>query len=144
MSGPFTRRTKTLKTLIQACPLRIIILDVEGNVQNWSPQSERDLGWTQEETVGRPLPLVMESDREGFREFLEEIKAGHCIEGVEKRVRRKDGAEVDISLWAAPLRNPQGEITGASPWWPDITERKQDERNSARARSATRAIRECP
>ena len=122
------KANETLKTLIQACPLRIIILDVEGNVQNWSPQSERDLGWTQEETVGRPLPLVMESDREGFREFLEEIKAGHCIEGVEKRVRRKDGAEVDISLWAAPLRNPQGEITGSITVVADITERKQDER----------------
>jgi PAS domain S-box-containing protein len=124
----FHKANETLKMLIQACPLRIMVLDLEGNVQVWNPSSQRDSDWTQEEALGRPLPSVMESDREGFREFLAAIKAGHNIEGVEKRVRRKDGSELDISLWAAPLRNPQGEIVGSVTLAADITERKQDER----------------
>jgi PAS domain S-box-containing protein len=119
---------ETLKMLIQACPLRIMVLDLGGNVQSWNARSERDLGWTQGETLGRPLPLVTEVDREGFAEYLEAIKAGHIFEGVEKRVRRKDGSELDISLWAAPLRNPRGEIVGSVTAAADITERKQNER----------------
>ena len=47
-----------LRTLVQASPLAIIALDLEGRVISWNPAAERMFGWSQEEVMGRALPTI--------------------------------------------------------------------------------------
>ena len=41
--------------------------------------------------------------------------------------RKKDGSLVDVGVWAAPLRDARGDITGTMGVIADLTERKQAE-----------------
>jgi len=48
--------------------------------------------------------------------------------------QRKDGSRVEISLTVSPIKNAQGQITGASKIARDITDRKRAERGCGRQR----------
>ncbi len=54
---PFENPGKFLETLLDALPFGIVALDHAGLVQLWSFGAQRILGWTEEEAIGRPLPL---------------------------------------------------------------------------------------
>src|SRR5258708_6626428 len=57
---------QTLCALIQASPLAIIALDRSREVKLWNPAAERLLGWSEQETIGRPLPSVPEDRQDEF------------------------------------------------------------------------------
>ena len=52
---------------------------------------------------------------------------GASLVGHEVLLRRKDGSLVDVGVWAAPLRDATGDITGVMGVIADLTERKQAE-----------------
>jgi two-component system, sensor histidine kinase and response regulator len=116
-----------LEAVIRASPLAIIAIDREGITQSWNPAAERVFGWTQEEVLGRALPVVHRDDAEGYREYMDAVNSGQAFGGLEKRALRKDGSELDVSIWSAPLRDSQGKITGSVALSADITQRKRDE-----------------
>jgi two-component system, sensor histidine kinase and response regulator len=116
-----------LEAVIRASPLAIGVLDLNGNVRSWNPAAERVFGWTQEEVLGRALPVVHRDDAEGFKEYLDAVNGGQAFGGLEKGALRKDGSELDVSIWSAPLRDSQGKITGSVALCADITQRKRDE-----------------
>ncbi|MDP1761468.1 MAG: PAS domain S-box protein, partial [Deltaproteobacteria bacterium] len=59
--------THTLQTLIQASPLAIIARDLGGKIISWNPAAERMFGWSQEEVLGRPLPIIPKNQQDEFR-----------------------------------------------------------------------------
>ncbi|HET6420782.1 MAG TPA: PAS domain S-box protein, partial [Geobacteraceae bacterium] len=79
------------------------------------------------EVMGRPLPCVPDESREEFRGFRELIRSGKTIEGYEVRRRRRDGTPIDYSIYASPLHDEEGRITGNVAVLVDITERKRME-----------------
>ena len=50
----------TFLTLVDLCPLAMLALDREGMVRLWSPGAERMFGWTEDETLGCPLPIAVD------------------------------------------------------------------------------------
>ena len=123
----------TLQTIIQASPLSIIVLGREGRVQQWNPASARIFGWTAEEVIGRPYPIVPEEKMGEFQENLKRALTGESLAGVELTRRKKDGSPIDISLYTAPMYDPQGEVTAILSLNEDITERKRAEAALQRA-----------
>jgi len=64
--------------------------------------------------VGRPAALGHGVGSEGFREFLEEIKAGHCIEGVRNASGGRTERRSNLPLGGPPAE-PQEKSPAASP-----------------------------
>ena len=115
---------QTLRALIQACPLAVMVLRPEdGTVQLWNPAAERIFNWTEEEVLGRPLPAVPAERWEEFRQNLESVLAGVPFQGIQTCRVKKDGTLIDVSLWAAPLPAPEGMRVLAIV--DDITERQR-------------------
>ncbi|MEG4106317.1 PAS domain S-box protein [Microcoleus sp. S13_C5] len=121
----------TLEALIQACPLAITVLDCDdGTVKMWNPAAERIFGWQESEAVGQFIPSVPADKREEFRANLKGIREGNAIAGMETQRQRKDGSLIDISLWATPVRDSNGNINCMS-IIADISDRKQVEAQRA-------------
>ncbi len=115
----------TLASLIEASPLAVVMLDVEGRVRNWNAAAVQMFGWTADEVVGQPLRIVPQARREEFRHIVERARRGESFTGVETQRCRKDGTLVDVSLSVAPVRGPGGMITGTIGVLADVGERAQ-------------------
>lgn len=120
------RSNDLLRTIIETAPVAIIGLDPDGDVQLvWNPAAEKMLGWSAQEVMGRPLPSVPVEGQEEFGRFLERIRSGQTLDGVEVRRQRHDGSPIDYSIYASPLHDAEGRITGNVAVLVDITERKR-------------------
>jgi PAS domain S-box-containing protein len=119
--------TQTLQALVQASPLAILTMDLQGNVRTWNPAAERIFGWSEQEAVGRPNPIIPEDRQDEFRALLDAVVQGNLLIQVETRRRRKDGSLIDVSLSTAAMRNATGDVVGAMAIIADITERKRAE-----------------
>lgn len=118
----------TLHTIIDAAPLPIFELDLDGRVQNvWNPAAEKLLGWTREEILGKPLPSVTVDKAEEFRKFRELIHSGKFMNGIPVVRRKKDGSPIEYAIYASPLHDQNGNITGNIVLLVDLTERRQAE-----------------
>jgi PAS domain S-box-containing protein len=124
---------ENLASLIEASPLAVVTLDVEGRVRNWNPAAERMFGWTATEVVGQPLPIVPESLCDEGRRITERARRGESFTDVATQRVRKDGGLVDVSLSVAPVRGPGGTITGTIGFLADVGERVQRESQGRQA-----------
>jgi PAS domain S-box-containing protein len=113
---------ETLRTLIQASPLAIAVLDGQEKIRMWNAAAERIFGWKPHEVLGRTLPAAGD-----FAGFTRRALQGESLATLEFTGTRKGGAPVELSVSMAPLRGAQGEITGAMAVIADITERRQAE-----------------
>lgn len=116
---------QVLQALIQASPLAIITLDLQGNVTMWNQAAEHLFGWKEREVLGHFLPIVPHNKQEEFRALRERVLQGESFAGVEVRRQKQDGSPVDISLSTAPLRDGQGNVKGIMRVLADITHLKQ-------------------
>jgi two-component system cell cycle sensor histidine kinase/response regulator CckA len=122
------RSNEMLRAIVEAAPVAIIGLDLDGNVHSvWNPAAEEMLGWSAREVMGRPLPIVPPDRQEEFTPFREQIRRGMILDGVEVRRQRRDGTPIDYSIYASPLHDAQGRISGNIAVLVDITEKKRAE-----------------
>ncbi|MBI3911017.1 MAG: PAS domain S-box protein [Armatimonadetes bacterium] len=134
--------SETLQAMFQASPLPIVALDPDGNIQLWNPAAERMFGWTAQEVLGRPYPLVPEDRQEEFRALLRAALQSKSLIGLEVIRQRKDGSRVYVSLSTAPLRDSRGEFRGVIGVLTDIAERKRAEQRQATQFAVTRVLAE--
>jgi len=113
---------RRLEAVIDASPLAIIRLDLEGNVQGWSRAAEQLFGWRAEEVLGKPLPTVPDGESQEFQALLDRTARGEVLTGYTTRRRCKDGTLMDIRLWTAPLFASSGEVRGKIAIVADITD----------------------
>lgn len=117
-----------LRGVIEASPLPMFVIDVDGVVETWNPAAERVFGWPEEEVVGRPLPIVTPSQQEEFEELRSRVLAGESLRGVEIRRQGRDGEMRDLVLSTAAVRDASGRIVGIMAVVDDVTDRKRMER----------------
>ena len=119
---------ETLRTLIQASPLGIAVMDAEQKVRIWNSAAEGILGWKATEILGRVLPgLSIPEPENAFALLTTRVLRGEALTGLELRARKRTGDPIDLSLSMAPLRDARGSICGAMSVVADITERKHAE-----------------
>jgi PAS domain S-box-containing protein len=115
-----------LAAIIASSDDAIISKDLNGVIASWNCGAQRIFGYTAEETIGRPVSILIPPERANEElGILERIRRGERIDHYETVRRRKDGSLVDISLTVSPVRNSAGEIIGASKVARDITERRR-------------------
>lgn len=118
------RINEKLQAVIEASPLAILSLDLEGNATGWNAAAERIFGWSAAEVMGRPLLIVPEEERSRFDELRQLLMRGERFNEVEVKRLKRDGSLIDTSISAAPLRDSDGAIVGMLGIIADITERK--------------------
>jgi two-component system, cell cycle sensor histidine kinase and response regulator CckA len=117
--GEALRQTnQRLQAVIQASPLAIIAVDLEGKVRSWNPAAETIFGWGAEEVTGQSLPILDGED-------LARALGGEMTAGLERRHKRKDGPPADVAIWSAPLRDAAGKVNGLVTAIADISERRK-------------------
>ncbi|MBB4639520.1 PAS domain S-box protein [Longimicrobium terrae] len=104
---------RMLDAVIQSSPLAVMAVDTAGAVTLWNPAAERVFGWKADEVLGQPVPVIPEEQGELLRTLLAQGPAAPGIRLRELQRRHRDGRMVDVSLSAAPLMNPGGEVAGA-------------------------------
>ncbi len=114
-----------LATLIQSAPLAIVTVDPQGRVDVWNPAAEAMFGYTAEEVRGNVLPVVLPDRAAQFRTSLDAVLNGERLTEITRRYRRKSGDEIDVSLWAAPLRGASATAHSALGIVQDITQEQK-------------------
>jgi PAS domain S-box-containing protein len=113
--------SEMLQALIDAAPQAIIVVDERMRVTGWNRAAEALFGWTAEEVMGRPVPIVPQEERAGTKAHIETVAGGRPMEVTRLR---KDGSTVDVLLSAAPFMSVRGERVGYIAVFTDLTERK--------------------
>ncbi len=122
-----------LKAVIDASPLAIFRMDLDGTVKSWNRAAEQMFGWKEDEVLDRPLPTIPDEAQHDFHDLLSGASRGEVLTGLETRRRRKDGKIIDIRLWTAPVRHPSGEIRGKIAIAADFTDHKRLEEQFSHA-----------
>lgn len=102
----------------------IITTDITGKIVEFNKGSERILGYTKDEVVGRDMSGFYQDsqERENILMFLD--REDH-VSNYETRLMTKDGKPIDISLTISHIRNNKGDIIGTVGISKDITEDKR-------------------
>jgi PAS domain S-box-containing protein len=114
-----------LASIVQTSDDAIISKDLNGIINSWNGGAERLFGYTAEETIGRPVTMLIAADRaDEESSILERLRRGERINHYETVRRRKNGSLVEISLSVSPILGADGRIIGASKIARDISEQK--------------------
>lgn len=129
---------------LAACaPMPIISIDLEGMVQSWNEAAELVFGWSAEEVLGRPLPIVPEDRLEEHTEIRRRMLAGERLRRLELVRQKKDGELVEVSLSTSAMYDIASKVIGFMAVLEDITDQRQQEHELRRAKeqaeSANRA-----
>lgn len=117
--------SEALEAVIQASPLAIFALDLEGRIKSWNPAAERIFGWAACEVLDISMPLLGAPDPEVFHALIERGKRGEMMNGIEVTQQRKDGSLVEVAIWTALLRDEAGAPSGFMTVAADISQRRQ-------------------
>jgi PAS domain S-box-containing protein len=128
------RESEALQRAMIACsPLALYAIDMQGRVLTWNESARRIFGWTAEEVVGKPLPIVPEDKQQEFSALRRRVRDGESFTGVELVRQRRDGSMIEVSLAVAPLLDASGQTIGIFAAMEDITERKKLEQQLAQS-----------
>ena len=116
--------SETVRALVDASPLAIIVCDVDGIIHVWNAAAERMFGWTTAEILGKPAPHIPDDLNGSFQELRRSILQGESTTGrVTQRIRR-DGTRIDVDQSMAPLRDAGGRPNFVMSILADITEQR--------------------
>ncbi len=111
-----------LSTFIDVVPIPIISLDMDFRVVLWNPAAERVFGWSAQEVLGEPLPLVPEDEWDTFVASQATLLQVPNPAGLEVVRKRKDGAPVHLRVFNAAVHDAQGRMIGSIGVLEDVTE----------------------
>jgi diguanylate cyclase (GGDEF)-like protein/PAS domain S-box-containing protein len=115
------KASESLKILINASPLAIIVVEMAGGITLWNRMSEEIFGWSEIEMRGQPFPFIdtplddyFERALSGESFFKQEVSGQFGLYGLAKI----------FNLWATPLKNAVGATIGVMLMIADVTENK--------------------
>ncbi len=122
-------RERLFSAAVQSSDDAIVTKSLDGTITGWNPAAERLFGYSANEAIGKSICLIVPPDRTAeVQENLRRIASGERVDHHETVRLRKDGSPVEVSVSISPIKNPSGEIIGASKIARDVTEAKRTER----------------
>jgi PAS domain S-box-containing protein len=122
------RTTGLLAAIVDSSDDAIISKNLNGIITSWNKAAERLFGHTAEEAIGQHITLIIPADRRSEEtEILARLRRGERVDHFETVRIRKDRTLLDISLTISPVKDLNGNVTGASKVARDITDRKRAE-----------------
>ena len=112
------------RALIKASPQAVISFDLDGAITSWNPSAKRIFGHSEEEVLGKSLPIVPLQFREEHLHIVRNTLDGFSTVSLETRCQRRDGVQIPVNLSTAPLLDEHGIRVGGVATIEDISERK--------------------
>jgi diguanylate cyclase (GGDEF)-like protein/PAS domain S-box-containing protein len=120
-----------LAAIVDASNDAIVSRDVDGTVLSWNRGAEKLFGYSSTEMMGRDVAVLAPASLRGELRFGQE-NAPHFGARLHDSVRlNKNGAAIDVSIGAAPIRDAAGRVGSVALIFRDIGERKRSERAQA-------------
>ena len=117
-----------LAAIVESSDDAIVGKDLEGTITSWNPGAERIFGYPAREAIGRPITLIIPSERLAEEDLvLARLRRGERTDHFDTIRQTKDGRLIDVSVTVSPIRAAGGAVIGASKIARDITERKRAE-----------------
>jgi len=122
-----------LMAIINSMSCAVVVTDTNGYIQMMNPLAESLTNWQQNEVYGKDIAEVLSLIDKDTGEAIgnlatKVIEAGTVLRIPENCILiAKDGTKIPIGDSVAPIRNQDGNITGAILVFQDITQRKQTE-----------------
>ncbi len=129
-AGPKRQPTLTrLASIIDFSEDAIHSATLDGTIVSWNHGAEVLFGYLSQEIIGKNAATLAPPDRcDEVGQCLETIRHGASISPFDTVLLGKDGHPIDVSLSISPIRNPAGEVVGASGIARDIRPRLATER----------------
>jgi PAS domain S-box-containing protein len=111
-----------LASVIESSDDAIVTKDLNGIVTSWNRGAERIFGYSAEEMIGNPIAMLAPPDHaDEMPRILERLRRGERIDHFQTVRRTKTGKAIHVSVTISPVRDANGQITGASKIARDIT-----------------------
>lgn len=114
------------RAVVDASPAAIVAVDMQFRITIWNSAAERMFGWTAEEVLGKPSPIIPERERAALATQLasQHATGDRTSVFIERPRFRKDGSPLHVAVSAAPLVSRSGTPQGAVAVLVDCTQRK--------------------
>src|SRR5262249_47916492 len=133
--------TRNLATVIDSSDDAVIGNDLDGILRSWNKAAERIFGYSAEESIGRPMTLLVPPERlHEEEESLARLRRGEQLGHFETERVCKDGRRINVAATISPMRDTAGRVTGASSVARDVTERRRAEAALREQQFRVRAI----
>jgi PAS domain S-box-containing protein len=124
------QRLLLFAAIVQSSDDAIFSKTLDGKILSWNKAAERMYGYRAEEVIGRPVSLLLPPDRpDEMHDIVERLQRGEKLEHFETVRVARDGHLVTVSLSISPIRDPGGQIIGASTIARDVTRSKLGEQS---------------
>ncbi len=117
----------TLATVVDTSQVAFVCVALDQSILLWSRGAERMFGYSADEMLGRADQLVPREAEAEAQALFRRAYHGETVRDLHVKRRRKDGAQLDVSLAAAPMYNPDGTVRNVAFAYEDITARKAAE-----------------
>ena len=112
-------------------------MTLDGVIVSWNRAAEKIYGYSSDEVKGRTATLLVPTDRiDEMARILSDVRHEGSVLRMETVRLHKDGQPIPVALTVAPVRDPAGQLVGASIISRDISQLKHAE--SALQESATK------
>ena len=110
------RTSRLLTAIVDASPVPTQAFTTDGTVVLWNPASERVFGWSSAEVVGSRLPAGMTppDEQEAGIERIRRTIGGRVANGERAKRLSRDGREVMVDIYAAPMIDGEGRTIGVA------------------------------
>jgi two-component system, chemotaxis family, CheB/CheR fusion protein len=117
-----------LAAIVTSSEDAIMSFTVDGFVSSWNKGAENLYGYSAAEIIGRPLSVLVPTERMGELERnLDRLTREERIGSYQTEQVDRKGARVSVLLSVSPLRNEMGKLVGASAIARDISAQKRTE-----------------
>jgi PAS domain S-box-containing protein len=106
------RSEERLRSLIDASPIAIVTITEDGRVQDWNVAAERLFGYTRQEVLGHPPPVIPGGMEDEFKALLARVIREDVLDVQTRPVRLKDGTTVDVVVHSSRYSDASGKSVG--------------------------------
>ncbi len=104
-------------------PHGIFTVDAHGRITSFNRAAKEITGWAPEEAIGRKCDSIFNSNHCAGKCFLfNSIEGGEPHRDCEVHIVTRDGAELQVAVSTASLKNDDGEIIGGIEMFRDLTD----------------------
>jgi two-component system sensor histidine kinase VicK len=119
-----------LAAIIQSSEDAIYSVTLDSHVLSWNPAAERLYGYKAQDMIGRSIvKLFPLSHRDELLDTLASVRRGETVSLRDTARVHQSGDTVAVSLIISPIKNSNGEVTGASSIARDIRQQQRVEQD---------------